>query len=328
MTTPKYLVLALGLAFSVGCDKQEEVAAPATAAQDAPKEAPAEEAVKLTFAFQPQENPEGLMPNANKLAEFIAKETGYEIEVFVPTSYAAVVEAMRGNKAQVAYLSAWPYLKAHHSADADLLLVEERGGQTHYMSQWYAQKDSKIEKLEDLRGKTIAFTSPTSTSGFLFPYAKLIQDGVLKEGETLEQGFKGVLFAGGYEGALKSVASGKVDAAAASDYALTKYLSPEEQAKVKVISKQGPVPTHGFAVRADMKPEVREKVKNALLALNEDANRELLKSVYGAEKLVERSHGDHVTALQEAQNAVGAEFPLEPAEKDAAAEKKEEAPAK
>lgn len=323
MTHPLFALLAAGLLMSA-CKEKTPPATTTTATQTNGAAADEAEAVELTFAFQPQENPEGLMPNAEKLADFVSEQTGYDVEVFVPSSYAAVVEAMRGGKAQVAYFSAWPYLKAHHAADADLLLVEERDGKTSYTSQWYVKKDSGIESLADLRGKKIAFTSPTSTSGFLFPYAKLIQDGVLKEGETLEKAFDEVSFAGGYEAALKSVASGRVDAAAASDYAPDKYLTAEERESLKVLSQQGPVPTHGFAVRSDMKPEVREKVKAALLALNKAENKELLSSVYGAEALVERSHGDHVAALQEAQEVVGAEFPLDPAKPKAPAEAKPE----
>lgn len=311
-------VLLAGTIGLAACDKADNKQTDTTTTNGTAAQAEPEEKVELTFAFQPQENPEGLMPDAKKLAEFVSKQTGYDVEVMVPSSYAAVVEAMRGGNAQVAYFSGWPYLKAHMMADASLLLVEERNGQPFYHSQWYVQKDSKIEKLSDLKGKKIAFTSPTSTSGFLFPYAELIKQEVVEQGQDLNKVFGNVFFAGGYEAALKSVASGKVDAAAASDYALELYLTPEEQEKVRVLTKMGPVPTHGFAVRADMKPEVREKVKNALLELNKDENKELLKSVYGAEKLVERSHGDHVMALQEAQDMVGTEYPIGPSEGDAA----------
>lgn len=266
---------------------------------------------KLIFAFQPQENPEGLAPNAKKLAEFLQTKLGVECEVFLPTSYAAVVEALRSENAHVAYFSGWPYLIAHEKADVDIILAETRAGQPFYYSQWYVLQDSPAQSLADLKGKNIAFTSPTSTSGYLFPLAKVIDEGHLKTGQDPKEFFAEILFAGGYEQALKALVNGKVDAAAASDYAFTRYLSEDEQKKVRVLTKQGPVPTHGIGVSNKVPQELRDKIRDAFLELNKDENKELLKSVYGAEQLVPRTHQEHIQALDAAQKSVGADFSLE-----------------
>ena len=133
-TRQAILVLAaLGLFIATGCEdkakeKTNETAATTaeTTADTTTKEEPGVE--KLIFAFQPQENPEGLQLNGKKLAEFMEKETGIKCEIFVPTSYAAVVEALRGNNAHVAYFSGWPYLIAHNTAGVELLVAEERDG--------------------------------------------------------------------------------------------------------------------------------------------------------------------------------------------------------
>ncbi|MEC9442980.1 MAG: phosphate/phosphite/phosphonate ABC transporter substrate-binding protein [Myxococcota bacterium] len=329
------VLAALGLFIAAGCEekakeKTNETTATTTqtAADTTTKEEPGVE--KLIFAFQPQENPEGLQLNGKKLAEFMEKETGIKCEIFVPTSYAAVVEALRGNNAHVAYFSGWPYLIAHNTAGVELLVAEERDGKPFYYSQWYVAKDSPIKDLSELKGKNIAFTSQTSTSGYLFPLAKVVEEGHLKPKQDPKEFFGEVLFAGGYEAALKALVAGKVEAAAASDYAPGRYLSEEEQGKIRVLVKQGPAPTHGIAIKSDLPQEVKDKVKAALLKLNADENKELLKSIYGAEKLVERTHDEHVAALDKAQKAVGADYPLEKKKEAAAPEKKEgeEAPAK
>jgi phosphonate transport system substrate-binding protein len=265
--------------------------------------------IKLTFAFQPQENPEGLQLDTRRLGDFISERTGYTVEIFLPTNYAAVVEALRGGHADVAYFSGWPYLIAHDLAGAELLVAEERQGKPFYESRWYVRKDSSYESLTDLKGKTIAFTSPTSTSGFLFPMSKVVEEGHLKTGQDAKEFFGDVVFAGGYQQALLALANGTVEAAAASDYALGMYLSEAQQAEVRVLVSQGPVPTHGIAVRGSLPDEVKAKVREALLALNEEENKALLKSVYGAEKLVPRTHEEHVQALDRARKLVGIEAP-------------------
>ncbi len=317
--TTLFALLVAGILCSgslIGCDRDASKNADSQSATTSPENGeaannkkPAEQ-IKITFAFQPQENPDGMQLDVKKFADFISKQTGYETEVFLPTSYAAVVEALRGKNADVAYFSAWPYMIAHEKANAEILVAEERRGQPFYYSQWYSLKDGPIKELADLKGKTIAFTSPTSTSGYLFPFSKIIEEGLLPVGGEPRDFFGEVLFAGGYQQAVLALVNGKVEAAAASDYALMQYLTEEQRERVHVVSKQGPVPTHLLAIRGDLPQEVKDNVRKALLELNKDENKDLLKSVYGAEKLVERTHEEHVGALEQALKRVSADYPM------------------
>jgi len=264
----------------------------------------------LVVAFQPQENPEKLQLDAATLTEFLARELGQPVKIYIPTDYAAVVEALRAGHAHVAYFSAWPYLLAHKLAGVEIIAAEERRGATSYTSQWYARKDSGIRSLADAAGKSAAFTSPSSTSGYLFPLAKLMDDGLLPARGDPARFFKQVVFAGGYEQALKALARGQVDVAAASDYAFGQYLTAEEQAGIVVIARQGPVPTHCLAAKADLSPDLRARIAAAILKLNEPDHKALLKSVYGAEKLVPVTHDAHVGALAHALEVTGLDYPL------------------
>ena len=263
--------------------------------------------VPLIFAFQPQENPEGLAPGARELANYLGEVLETPTEVFLPTTYAAVVEAMRSGHADVAYLSGWPYLTAHREAGAEILVVEERNGNPFYQSQWFVRADDDVESLADLRGRSVAFPSPSSTSGYLFPVARLVEEGLLKTGEDPKVFFGQVLFAGGYEQALQALAAGSVDAAAAADYAFEMYLDETQRARVRVLTQQGPVPTHGLAVRGSVPPVWKERIRDALLTLNEPEQRERLRSVYGAERLVPRTHEEHVASLLHARRLLGLE---------------------
>lgn len=262
------------------------------------------EPTTLVIAFQPQEDTAKLAPNAAALAHFIGEKIGLPTKVFLPADYIAVVEALRGKQADVAYFSAWPYALATELAGAEIFAAERRNGETHYWSHWYVRADSPYKSLADLKGKPIAFTSPTSTSGWLFPMAKLTEEGVVAKGADPKSAFSDVLFAGGYEQALKALVAGQVEAAAASDYAPARFLSVEQRAGVRVLAKQGPVPTHVLAWRKDLPPATKEKIRAAFLALNEPANKVLLANTYGSEALVAVDES-HVLALQKALDATG-----------------------
>lgn len=296
----KIAVVVALIVFAAGCQSDSE-----QSSQDGTEEGTEQEETRqLTFAFQPQENPEGLQLNTEEFEDFIGAETGYDVEVDVPTTYAAVVEALRSENADVAYFSGLPYLRAHQAAGAELLVVEERDGEPFYHSQWYVREDSDYEDLSELEDRDIAFTSPTSTSGFLFPMAKAIDEGLIEENGEPGSFFGEVRYAGGYQQALLALVNGQVEAAAASDYALEQYLTEEQRDQVRVLTRQGPVPTHGLAIRGDLPDEVKQSVEEALLKLNEPENQELLESVYGAERLVARDHDEHVAALEDAYEAV------------------------
>lgn len=266
---------------------------------------------KVIFAFQPQEHPGELSTDAEEMSAYMSEKLGTDTDVYIPTNYAGVVEALRGGNAHVAYFSGWPYLVAHQKVGVDLLAVEERNGNPYYHSQWYVDADSDIESVGDLKGRKVSFTAPTSTSGYLFPLAKVIDESSMETGDDPNDFFSEVIYAGGYQQSLQALLHDRVDAAAASDYAPETYLDKEERDSIRVLSRQGPVPTHGVAVVSSLPDDLKERIKQAFLDLNDGEHADLLEGLYGAEKLVERSHDEHVGALEDALRTVGAERDLE-----------------
>jgi len=309
------VVAALGLFLSANATFAQEMATPVPtgadatdAAASAPK-GPDEHPDKLIIAFQPQENPLNLEPNAKAMAAHLTEALGLPVEVFLPTSYAAVIEALRAGHADVAYFSARPYLLAKTMVPMELVVAEvqgaDHGGGTQYTSQYYARATSGIKTLEDAKGKTCAFTSPTSTSGYLFPYAELVKRGFIKTGGDPNEYFTSHIFAGGYEQALRALVAGQVDVAAASDYAFPRFLNEEERAGIVVIAKMGPVPSHVVGVRQAVPVETRRALRTALLDLGSPERHELLKSVYGAEGFREVNEDEHLSMLNEALKLSG-----------------------
>lgn len=301
------LVAAVSLA-TLGCDSDESERQAET---ESTEETSGDQPEEVVFAFQPQENPEGLRPDADRLADYMSDAIGVPADVYLPTSYAAVVEALRSENADVAYFSGWPYLIASRKTDVDLLVVEERNGNPYYHSRLYVDASSDIQSPSDLKGKSISFTSPTSTSGYLFPMAKVIEETSMETGDDPKSFFSNVVYAGGYQQSLQALLHDRVDVAAASDYAFQLYLSDEERKKIRILTEQGPVPTHGVAVRSALPGDLKQKIEKAFLALNDSEHNDLLKSLYGAEKLVERNHEEHVSALEGALETVGEDRGLE-----------------
>ena len=164
MNLRRLLIFAVATAFCVGCDKKSEGdPTPQTATQPTVAK-PAAQKVELTLALLPQGDPKAYGAHADALAAFLEEQTGYAIEVVAAPTYADEIQAMRKGDVQVAMFAGWAYLEAHMTADASLLLAETVDGKPHVGSRWYTAKDSKLSELSDLRGKRVAFTSPSEPS--------------------------------------------------------------------------------------------------------------------------------------------------------------------
>ncbi|MGZ5280498.1 MAG: phosphate/phosphite/phosphonate ABC transporter substrate-binding protein, partial [Pseudobdellovibrionaceae bacterium] len=168
----------------------------------------------IVFSFQKQKNPDEIQATAKTVAEFLTQKIGKKVEVLVPTSYGTTAQGLISKKVHVAYMDSLPFLLASKEADLEVIAVEKRKGRTDYDSLIVVPKDSPVKSIQDLKGKSMAFTSQTSTSGYLFPFAKLVQNKEIKKADELNTYFSTITYAGGYDKALLAVANGQADAAA------------------------------------------------------------------------------------------------------------------
>ncbi|MFQ5895066.1 MAG: phosphate/phosphite/phosphonate ABC transporter substrate-binding protein [Nitrospinota bacterium] len=241
---------------------------------------------QFVVAFTPQEDPVKLELNTKAFATYLAAELGLPVRTFVAADYAGIIEAMRAGHAQMAFLPSLPYALAQRLAGAEMVMAVDRGGRPFYFSRIFVRAESDIRKLQDLRGKTMAFTDPLSSSGYLFPNELMIRKGLFKSVDEHRSFFKRVFFAGGYEQALRALVSGQADAAAASQFAPARFLTPAERAKIRVLAENGPVPSHGIALAGNLSGRAKEKTRAALAKLNRPEKNAILRNIYGWKKLV------------------------------------------
>ncbi|WP_016948997.1 phosphate/phosphite/phosphonate ABC transporter substrate-binding protein [Anabaena sp. PCC 7108] len=269
----------------------------------------------LTIVFPTRADSTDLQNKADNVAVFLSKELKMPIKAQVGDDTAAV-ESLRANRADVAFLSSRSALKAEQLANSRLYLAEVRknySGRYTYNSIFVVPSNSQLKSknspkatLEQLRGKTIAFTSPTSGSGFIFPVSELVKQGFVPNRDRLENFFGKISYGGNYSKALDAVVRGQADVAVVSEYALfSPYLAAQNRDKVRILHKISGVPAHGIAIDDDVPVLIREKLINALLKLNKSENNQLLTSLYNSTELVRIDHDRHLRPVKEALKNVG-----------------------
>jgi len=292
-------VLALSILWLSGCQKSQNTSTKAKEANaQADKKESEKNPTKLVFSFQKQKDPKKVKETAELVSKKLSKDLGLPVEVMIPSSYGASVQALVSNHAQVAYMSSIPFLLAKSEAPVRPLLVEERADKTFYHSIFVVKKDSPYKTLHDLKNKRMMFTSPTSTSGYVMAYSRLVDEKILAPQQSPKDFFSEVRFAGGYDRALLSVLNGQADACAVSDYTMVGkkadiYLSEEQRDQLRILTRTPGVPTHLIAIRDDLPAQLQSKLKSALLKISQERP-ELLADVYGAAKFVEVNEDIHL----------------------------------
>lgn len=276
----------------------------------------------LVFVFQKQADPAKIKANADRLGALLSQQLGREVRVLVPNDYSASVQALVARQADVAYVSALPFLLARRDGGARLLLAEERidaagKPRTDYDSILVARADAPLASMADVKRQAkslrMVFTSPTSTSGYVMPYLRFIREGMLKPKQDPSAAFAQVQFGGSYTQALQQVIAGRGDLAAVSDYTMEGpkadvYLPAAERAKLKVVARTTGVPTHLIAVRAGLDPQLTRRIEAALLKIGAEQP-DLLADVYGASRFVRVNERRHVQMAVDAIARTG--IPIE-----------------
>lgn len=181
----------------------------------------AEAPEKLVFAQVPSESAEGIADDNEAIIRVIERETGLEVEIQQATDYAAVIEGLRAGQIHLASLGPFSYMVAKDGgAGVEVLgaLVDDPDEKPGYQSYGIVPAGSDITDLEGFKGKTVCFVDPTSTSGFLYPAAGLLELGINPEADVTP------VFAGGHDASALSVVDGTCDAGFAYDAMVTSQL--------------------------------------------------------------------------------------------------------
>jgi len=254
----------------------------------------------VVIALKPDKDPDKMLAERQALGAALGKELGKTVEVIVPLSSAVIIEGLANGSIDAGYLSATDLVNARKAGAAKLLLAGEIAGKRDYSSYWLALKEKPYQSVEDLRGKPVAFASRTSTSGYLIPMLDLHRRGLVKADPQEFFGTGNVWFGTGYASAVERVLAGEAEAAAVSDYVFEKdkHLSADQRAKLKIVAKQGPVPTHVIAAASGLDTARRDALKKALLAL--DTSDPALRDAVFSSKLVEADEDAHLAPVVEA----------------------------
>jgi len=244
-------------------------------------DSPAAQPKGLHLVLTPSQKPTDLLAAGEEFGQTLGRLLGMPVRVTVASDYAAVIEALRNRTADLAFVHPAGYVLANREAKATILARNVWHGKTTFTSRIFIRKDGGVRQLEDLRGKTIAFVDPNSTSGYIYPMGLLIQRGLVKNRDP-KTFFRDVVFAGAHDAAMRALVNGHVDAVASFDLAREQYVTdPAERERIDFVAETSPIPEAGIAARAGLPTDTFARVQNALFSIRGEKYAGLLKRLYG-----------------------------------------------
>lgn len=220
----------------------------------------------LVFSYTPVEDPAVYAEVWKEFIEHLAKETGKKVQFFPVQSNAAQLEAMRAGRLHVAGFNTDSNPLAVNCAGfVPFTMMASNDDRYGYEMEILTYPGSGIEKVEDIKGKKLAFTSETSNSGYKAPSALLKQEFKMEAGTDFEP-----VFSGKHDNSILGVANKDYPAAAIANSVLSRMLERDVVKSEQLVSiyKSQSFPTTGYGYVYNLKPELAEKVKEAFFNFN------------------------------------------------------------
>ena len=242
------------------CDRNGDMVA------DVPDAAQQVDPGTLVFAYTPVEDPAVYRKVWEGFLDHLATVTGKRVQFFSVQNNAAQIEAMRAGRLHVAgFNTGSTPLAVNCSGFAPFAMMAAQGGEFGYEMEIIVPADSPIQKLEDLRGRTLTFSQQTSNSGYKAPVALLQASVGLREGQDYKSNFSGR-----HDNSVLGVANKDYEAAAIANSVLKRMVARKavDAGKLRTIYTSQTFPTTAYGTAHNLRPDLAAKVREAFTTFN------------------------------------------------------------
>jgi phosphonate transport system substrate-binding protein len=288
-----FILFLLSLILLSGCQR----------AAEQKKQVKVKERIKvLRVSAIPDEDPDELNRIYQPIVRYLQKQLGIEVKFVPVVDYAATVEGLVAKKLDLVWYGGLTHVQARKRTQGKAYAIVMRQEDAKFHSKFISRTDSGINTLSDLKGKTFAFGSVSSTSGHLMPRYFL-----LKHGLDPDKDFKKYSYSGAHDATAAWVQAGKVDAGALNEAVWRKLVETGkiDTKKVKVFWTTPAYVDYNWTVRGDLPKNLVEKIKQAFLRLdyNDPEDRKIL-DLHSTKGYIPASE-DKWQEIEEAAKAAG-----------------------
>jgi phosphate/phosphite/phosphonate ABC transporter binding protein len=221
----------------------------------------------LRVAIAAMVSPKETFVHYKELLEYLGEKLNQEVELVQRKTYGEINELLGKGEIDMAFLCSGPYAMEKDKYGFELLATPEINGSHFYRAYLIVNEKSPFRDLEDLRGKTFAFTDPDSNTGRLVPTSWLKQ-----VGERPENFFKQSIYTYSHDNSIMAVARGMVDGASVDGLIWDFYnqRNPTITNATRVIRKSDLYGNPPLVASRTLPHQIKESIRKLLFSMHED----------------------------------------------------------
>jgi phosphonate transport system substrate-binding protein len=257
---------------------------------------------ELTIGLIPEQNVFRQMKRYEPIADYIRERTGVKIRFTILSRYGNIIESFTSEHMDGAFwgsfTSALAIQKLGIEPIARPLWLD---GTSTYHGFVFVRKDSGIENVKGMKGKTIAFVERATTAGYVFPMAYLKEHGV----RDLDAYFKEYYFAGSHDATIEAVLEREADIGCAKNtiFSLVAARDPRARKDLLILAESPTVPSNGLGMRKDLDPALKGKLRDVLLGMDSNPAGQRALEAFGAIRFIATTKDDYRPVFEIAERA-------------------------
>ncbi len=222
----------------------------------------------LKIGVIPYDAPSKLKEEYTPFSSYLGAKTGKSPQLFVAQDYVGVAQALQADQIDCAYLNPLSYVlfvqRLKNSPEHLIpIAMPEVHGSLYYYGAIITRKDTGIRTIAQLKGKKMAFSEPTSTSGYLYPFTYLRAHGIDPKHDLGQTVFAGT------PAVIPAILNHTVDAGAVFEEGLKLFThSKAERNSLVELARVGPIANGMLVVRGNLDPATIAKLIQAMRQIN------------------------------------------------------------
>ncbi|MHC4395885.1 MAG: substrate-binding domain-containing protein [Planctomycetota bacterium] len=237
----------------------------------------AEKSDKFRFAIASMISAEETWVTYKQLIDYVASHIGDEASMILRPSYSEVRILLEEKKVDLAFVCTGTYITCSRAATVELIAVPEFKNDLKYRCLFVVNKNSKINDIADLQGRSFAFTDPESNTGCIVPSWV-----VRKQGNEPKAYFSKIIYTGSHDRSLHAVARGLVDGAGVDSLVFYSFIEnhPEMKEYLRIIWESEAFGAPPVVVPIGLPQSMKEQLRKIFLSMSQDVQgREILDSI-------------------------------------------------
>ena len=226
------------------------------------------------------------------ITDYLSEKMEMNVTIEIMANYGEISNAFLEGRADAGFFGSFSYVLTHAKAGLDPIARPVwLDGNSTYRGYIFARKDSGIVTIKDMKNRSLVLVDKATTAGYIFQLFYFTYYGIA----DLDEYFSRISYARSHDAAAWAVYTGEADIGGAKNHIFNKFKEeyPDFQEQMVILAESPEVPSNGIAVRKDLNPAIKLRLRLLLLGMDTTAEGQQVLKNFGALKFIKTTNDDY-----------------------------------